>query len=360
VATRLYFDTDAAVVSPAFDGAWEATGSAVRRGLSTGKLADHAFETLAVATNLNSPAGAVDALILQAVSAPLAGNVTIAGAIAGQIRAMESSATGDLRMQCVIWVMQSDGSSRGTLIAASAAALASEWPITTPANRKIPLGGSATPTSVAAQAGDRIVVEIGYRKHESATTSRTGTIVAGNPSGTDLAVDETTTTANVAWIEFTESLTFSDAPTRVSDLVVQAGVVPPDPATRVSDLVVQAGVTPPDPAATVSGLVLQTAILIADAVPRDAGANVSGVVLQAGIAPSDVPTRISDLVVQTAILVSDAVPMDAGTNVSGLVVQAAVQPTATARVSGAVIQVAILAADAVVSGGARSWGYILG
>jgi hypothetical protein len=281
MATRCYFDSQAPTVTPAFDAAWEVTGSAVRRGLVTAKDTSHSLETLSAATALNSPAGAVDVAIIQAVSAPLASGVTIAGAIAGQIRAQESNAAGDLRMQCVIWVMQSDGSNRGTLIAASAAALASEW-ATTLTNRSVPLGGSTTPTSVAAQTGDRIVVELGYRKHESATSSRTGSFSSGNPSGTDLAIDETTTTANVPWVEFTESLSFATPDTRVSDLVVQAAITPPTPDTRVSGLVVQAAIIPPTPDTRVSGLVVQAAI-----------------------APTP-DTRVSGLVVQAAILLADA------------------------------------------------------
>src|SRR6185369_1329070 len=179
MVTRLYFDTDSPPVSPAFDGSWEVTGSAVRRSLDPRKYDGHVLESLAVSTALNSPAGAVDALIAQYTSAPLDSNQTIAGAIKGQIRASENSATADMRMQCVIWVMKSDGTSRGTLIASSAAALGNEFN-TSLRNIKIPKNGSTVPTSVAALTGDRIVVEIGYRKHENATNNRTGTFSAGN------------------------------------------------------------------------------------------------------------------------------------------------------------------------------------
>jgi len=215
------------------------------------------LEALAVSTALNSPAGAVDALILQAVSPPLASNVTISGAIKGQIRALESSATGDERMQCVIWVRKSDGTSRGTLIAFSAAALSNEFN-TSFRNIKIPLGGSTVPSSVAALSTDRIVVEIGFRKHENATNSRTGQFSSGNPTGSDLPEDETTTTALAGWIEFADTLSFSIAPLRASQVVAQTVIVP-TPAVRASQVVAQS-VLVPTPAVRASQVIMQVAV----------------------------------------------------------------------------------------------------
>lgn len=257
MATRLYFDTEAPTVSPTFDAAWEVTGSAVRRILADAKYASHAFESLAAATTSNTPAGAVDVLIAQYVSAELSGAQTISLAIKGQIRALESNAAADLRMQAVIWVRTSAGGVRGTLIGANAGALSNEF-FTSSRNIKIPLNGSTVPTSVAAQDGDRIVVEIGYRKHESAVTSRTGTFAGGNPSGTDLAEDETTTTANVGWLEFANTLVFKVSPARASQAVAQTALVP-TPKARPSQVVAQTALVP-TPAIRASQVVMQVAV----------------------------------------------------------------------------------------------------
>ncbi len=257
MATRVYFDTSVPTVSPTADGSWEVTGSMVRRWLDIGKSDAHSLESLAVATALNSPAGAVDALILQAVSAPLASNVTINGAISGQIRALENSATADLRLQCVIWVMKTDGTSRGTLIASNAGALSHEFN-TALRNISVPLGGSTVPTSVAALATDRIVVELGYRKHENAATSRTGTLSAGNPNVSDLPVDETTVTALAGWIEFATTLSFSAAPLRVTQAEAVTAIVP-TPAARVSQAEAST-VLLPTPAARASQAMMQVAV----------------------------------------------------------------------------------------------------
>lgn len=258
MATRLYLkQLTAASHSPAFDASWEVTGSAIRRILDTDKD-ETAFATAAATTASNTPAGAVDVLIAQFISAPLSANVTISGAIQGQVRASESNAAADMRMQCVIRVVQSDYSTvRGTLIASSAAALSNEFN-TSLRNIKIPLGGSTVPTSVAALATDVIVVEIGYRKHENATNSRTGTFDLGAVSGgTDLAIDETTTTQNVPWIEFTEAITFSSTPRRISQAVVEGVVSPTSVQARLSQAVVEGVMAPTSQQARISQAVLE-------------------------------------------------------------------------------------------------------
>lgn len=248
MATRLYLvATDAPPVSPTFDASWETTTSAVRRTLALTKYGPVQQEASALTATTNTPAGAVDRLLAQFVSAPLSANATISGAIKGQIMANESNAAADLRMQAVIWVRKADGTSRGTLIASNAGALASEW-ATSGTNRKIPLGGSTIPTSVNALTTDRIVVELGFRKHESATTSRTGTIQFGNPTGgTDFPEDETDTTGTkVPWIEFADNLTFTGAIERVTQDVIEVMGLPTDAVERITQHVVEVMGLPTD------------------------------------------------------------------------------------------------------------------
>jgi len=262
MATRCYLPSavaGAAKVSPAFDASWEATGSAVRLILDTEKNeASGAYATKAVATSLNSPAGAVDVLIAQYVSAPLSGSGTISGNIKGQIRAQSSSLTGDLRTQCVIRVVSNDGSSVvGTLVASDGSALASEW-ATSLTNREVPLGSPVTPSSVGYSDGDRLVVEIGYRKHENATTSRTGTLDLGAVSGaSDLPEDESTTTQGAPWVEFADTLTFQSTNRRVSQTVLEPVVAPTSQQARLSQAVIEPVVAPTSQQARVSQVVLE-------------------------------------------------------------------------------------------------------
>ena len=256
MATRLYLSSAAApTVSPAFDAGWEATGSAIRRWLDASKVG--ITETLAVATALNSPAGAVDALVAQYTTAPLSGNQTITGTLKGQIIVRENALAADLRAQVLVWVMKTDGTSRGTLLAMDTAALANEF-ATSNTNRAFPRGGAITLTSVAALDTDRIVIEVGYRKHENATNSRTGTFTAGNPSGTDLPEDETDTdTTKVPWFEFSQTLTFASPTARVSQEVAEVLVTPNTTAARVSQEVLEALVTPNTTTARVSQMALE-------------------------------------------------------------------------------------------------------
>lgn len=260
MATRLYYDYNFPIgVTPAFDAAWDVTASAVRIRLSTQKNdPGSALASQAVATTGNSPAGASDVLMVQATSEPIASNVTISGNIKGYIRTQESNVAADMRSQCVIWVMKPDGTNRGTLTGPDASALASEW-TTALTNRKMPLGSPVTPTSVAAVAGDRLVVEIGFRKHENATTSRTGTISVGSPTGTDVAEDETGTAANVPWIEFADTITFKTGAI-LSQGPVEAVILPTSQKGRLSQAAVEAVILPTSQTARLSQMPVEVVI----------------------------------------------------------------------------------------------------
>jgi hypothetical protein len=151
-----------------------------------------------------------DILARQLVSAPLAAQ-TISGTVKGRIRVAEGGSTQNLRAQCIIRVMSSDGLTvRGTLYAGDVTTgfgnPTSEFAVTTLTNRQMPRGASQALTNVITQLNDRIVVEIGYRKHAAVSTS--ATINFGDDSATDLAENETETTANNPWIEFSGTILF--------------------------------------------------------------------------------------------------------------------------------------------------------
>lgn len=250
MATRLYYGNEPATLSPTVDASWE-TGTPQRRLLVEFKQ-EHSglgfLEDISGSTALNSPAGAVDRVLAQFISPPLNGNQTISGAIKGQMKASEStSAASDLRAQVVIRVLSNDGTTvRGTLVASDTAALSSEFALNTRTNRKFPRGSPVTPTSVNALDTDRIVVEIGYRKHENNTSNRTGIIQIGNPTGTDLSEDETSTAADTPWIEFADTLVFATPNARMSSEVVRVSRVPAsaDVRAQMSSEVVRVAFSP--------------------------------------------------------------------------------------------------------------------
>lgn len=193
-------------MSHGFDSAWDTTTSADRLRMRTSRQST-------AQTNKAGPADTSvtvqNLLIRQYVSDRLDGAQTITGTVKGQIRAYESSTAADMRAQVVIRVIADDGTVRGTLLAADSGALVSEFS-TSATNRRFPTTVGQTLTSVDALDGDRIVVEIGARAHNTVTTSYTPTAVFGD-AATDLAEDETSTAANAPWIEFSQAFTIKSA-----------------------------------------------------------------------------------------------------------------------------------------------------
>lgn len=218
MATRLYLPLSvASQVSPAFDAEWENTGSAIRNQTHTVKQASTlATSTLTVPASNTVP---YDLLVGQWVSQPLDSNQTITGTVKGQIRVHESNAAADLRAQLIIRVVTRDGSTvRGTLLAADTGVLANEF-TTSLTNRQFPVGlRTNTLTSVSAQTGDRVVIEVGLRQHTSGI-SRTSQFSLGDSAASDLAEDETSTAANNPWLELSQSLTFETAARVTQDYV---------------------------------------------------------------------------------------------------------------------------------------------
>lgn len=215
MATRFYLGTgdvapDGGAIAPTFDASWEQTTSAVRARMVPFKR-NSAFANLAIAET--STSGTFDFLFRQYISDPL-NAVTVTGTVKGVIRCLESATDADFRAQMLIKVMSRDGSTTtGTLLSHDASGLTSEFDATTLTNRKFPLAWAGAGTalgSVAAAQGDRLVIEIGIRSHNVTASSRTGTLRFGEASASDLAEDETSTTDNNPWIEFSQTLTFEN------------------------------------------------------------------------------------------------------------------------------------------------------
>lgn len=205
---RIYLpSTGAAAVSPAFAAEWEDTSVAVRRAAVTTRISS----IMAVVSNSSQPAtNNCDILLAQYVSAPIAAG-PITGTLKGQARALQGATGGNARAQIIVRVVSNDGATvRGTLYAGDLETLSSpsnptsEW-ATALTNRAFPRGGAAALGAVTAQDQDRIVMEVGCRKHV-ALTDATYQISFGDNSATDLPEDETATATNNPWIEFSEDL----------------------------------------------------------------------------------------------------------------------------------------------------------
>jgi hypothetical protein len=206
--TRLYLTSDSV---GAYDpvtrrGAWDKTTSTTVHRLAPVK----AGKGIGATNSENNVAGAYDVLISTFVSEPLATNKTINGDLTGVLLVNQSNDAADMVAHIHAWVTQGESATvRGTLLSDFIGA--SEW---VTSNLNINYSGLALPsqvlTPVAAQAGDRIVIEIGYRAGNTVTTSYTGGLVIGGRDG-DADGTESALTANIQpcpWVQFEQTLTF--------------------------------------------------------------------------------------------------------------------------------------------------------
>jgi hypothetical protein len=217
VATRLYLpSTGTPAISPAFAAGWEQTGDAVRRVSRREPI--NSARTDSTVTNAGGATDR-DVLIAQYVFGPV-GAQTITGTVKGYIGAREQNADADMRSQIVMRVCSADGSTfRGTLLDFDTAALSSEFnTVAGYESRALIRGGAQSVTSVAAQEGDYVVIEIGYRAHANTTRFgglRTGDATTGTGSGGDVPENEVSSTNSTSrgWVEFSHDflITADDA-----------------------------------------------------------------------------------------------------------------------------------------------------
>ena len=212
MSTRFYFGQLITAPTLAFSAAWSAPGSTPQRLLMRTVKRKAAPNTAPVVFSASETTAAIlNKQHIQLVSMPL-GAQTITGTVKGYALFSESDLTQDCRVQCEMRIIAPDGTVRGTLLAADAGALSSEF-TTTATNRRIPLlAATNTLTSVTALDGDYLVIEIGHRTHVASATAYTATIRwHDDPATGDLPEDETTTTTTLApWLEFSQTLLVND------------------------------------------------------------------------------------------------------------------------------------------------------
>lgn len=228
--TRFYLpSTGAAAVSPAVGGVWDQTGTITRRPLAAtpSDTAIVAPDSAYVAeTSATSP---WDVLLRQYVSDPI-GPQTISGTFSFVAKALESAGTADMFIQLRIAVVSGDGTvERGELYAGNTATTLGGAGAS---NQEMSNGGTRIYNAVAlspiaAQNGDRLLLEVGYRALNVDATSRSGGVQQGDPtSGTDYALAADTATGNRPWFELSATI----APVSVDEL--EATLFPD--TTRVS------------------------------------------------------------------------------------------------------------------------------
>lgn len=213
MATRLYLpSTGTPSVSPAFGSGWEVTTNADRRTAVTARISSAMTTKDGVGDATNT-----DQLLRQYIYGPLAAQ-TLDGTVKGVMRMASNTANIGMGASAFrIAKCNGDGSTVTEIIAvtsspeaASAAPPATEG--TTLENRR--LEGSPANTfaitvpSTTIDEGDFLIVELGY-KDNTTDTGRFVSISFGDDSATDLPEDETTTTADNPWVEFSDNITLS-------------------------------------------------------------------------------------------------------------------------------------------------------
>lgn len=198
--TRLYLNLNtAAAVSPTFNASWNVTSGASRYQLEIKKDGS----TIASKTSGAAAVAAVRKLLIdQFVTRPLKAQTIASGStLAMQARFNQSSTSSTTGQGFVyIRVCNSSGTITQDIGSASTTNLT-----TTLTNRTI---SYTFGSNITINDGDYFVFEFGWNYSVGTNTTRTGTMSRGSSNGTDLPVNNTATTANDPWIEFSQSLVF--------------------------------------------------------------------------------------------------------------------------------------------------------
>lgn len=203
MATRFYLPSDALTVpvSPAFAGGWENTSIADRTLMHIVKRSS------AMATRSYADADATNQQILfKHYICPfrLASQAIAAAAVRLQMRCSETNAGNNLTLMFGARSYPPDGvTATSTLRTIVTAGTGTE--MTTSLTNRV---DNPTLTAGSAVEGGWLTVEIGAAGDPAAGQSHSSSIRFGDSNGTDLPQDESTTTDNDPWIEFSSNIIF--------------------------------------------------------------------------------------------------------------------------------------------------------
>lgn len=198
MATRLYWSQTVPPYTPAVNAGWNVT-----TGYITGML----YTNVGNETVLNQISGQTGAaavrkiLVFQMITQPLQ-EQTINGTLTGQTRFSMSSVTSRTGEGWVyLRVLNRDGT-----VASDVGTLTTTALTTALTNRTLI---SLTITSLSITEGQRLCVEIGWNYSTGSNTATTATInMRDNRGNVDYPVDNTNTSQNNSWIEFSQTLLF--------------------------------------------------------------------------------------------------------------------------------------------------------
>ena len=203
-STRFYINIDAtAEVTPARDAAWAGQIS----GPGHFQLNTNRAGTNRGTTTSLIPTTSVATLFVQAVSRPLDTAQTISGLLDMVWKCVEGGLTEDAYLAYSLRIVSPEGLERG-LLARSMTTTGGVVEFNTTAETRI--FSNVTLTSVDAQAGDRIVLELGVQGATPAGTQGVS-IETGVDTNSDYALTSGLTSLGVGWLELDQIITFAGA-----------------------------------------------------------------------------------------------------------------------------------------------------
>ena len=215
MATRFYFSSTATPsITPNFSGSWTRNSDATRRIMSVSK--DNSAMTTASTWGGTSPTADQSALQRQYISNTLkTGTVfSTSDTFKCVVRCQESGSNDNINRQPIgIFIYSSDGLTlRSTLFdVAHTGPNTTEW-VNSPTgltNKQFAaVAGTNLTSSYTTVSGDVLVVELGSQVSAAGGTGVTGNMSFGADSVSDCAYDESGTSANNPWIEFSNNFGF--------------------------------------------------------------------------------------------------------------------------------------------------------
>lgn len=240
--TNLYLSSQGyptGLATPTTRGTWT-TGPAAAISLVGDATVDGGASSSSSQSEQSSSSGN-SYMLFKAVSSPLSGAQTISGTLNVMFGVVESNANNNYVKRLHVYVMASDGSVRGTLLANYTDTV--EYPTTAQGQA---LASAQTLSSVSAQDGDRIVAEIGFQEQHGFIGLVAGTQYCGGTSGTDLSAGDANVTTHPSFLNFSATLAFKTPTARVSQETVEVLIAPDSSLNnaRVSQLAIEVLIKP--------------------------------------------------------------------------------------------------------------------
>jgi hypothetical protein len=203
MANRFYFSNVAAPISPAFDAGWEQTGQAVRlysprKGLTTdvSALANSTAVTIPITTTQQ-------VLVAQFITDPFPFPCRLGGNFSMVVRGLENATTNNVFLAYVLRLLSKDGGTVRATLASSMTNTGTEYAAT--AATRIISGTAISGAPVAAEAGDRLCLEVGGHA-QAPTAAGSHTLRFGYISQADFALTSALTTDLNPWWELSEEI----------------------------------------------------------------------------------------------------------------------------------------------------------